>query len=212
MNPFQQSIVAAGGEGLPLIGWVVLTLSLICIFLILGIIAQDPKKVTQLSGKWLLLLIFFVLSPIIYLLNFSVAVEHSKTVEFCNSCHIMNGYVSDLQDPESEYLASLHYQYRWIADNQCFSCHSDYGLFGNAKAKMRGIKHVWAYYTDYETPLKLYDTYNNQICLYCHAPVISFQETEEHEENVDEILSNKMSCFGVDCHIGTHPEEAWEQQ
>ncbi len=212
MNPFQQSIVVAAGEGLPLIGWIVLTLSLICIFLILGIISRDPKKATQPSGKWLLLLIFFVLSPILYLLNFSVAVEDSKTVEFCNSCHIMNGYVSDLQDPESEYLASLHYQYRWIADNQCFSCHSDYGLFGNAKAKLTGIKHVWAYYTDYETPLKLYDTYNNKICLHCHAPVISFQETEEHDENAAEILSNEMSCFGVGCHIGTHPEEAWEQQ
>lgn len=212
MNPFEQSVNAANGGGLSLISWIVVVMSVLCIILIIRIMVQDPKKVIQPFGKWILLFIFFVISPIIYLLNFSVAVEDSKSVEFCNSCHIMNGYVNDVEDPDSEHLASMHYQYRWIAGDQCFTCHSDYGLFGNAKAKMTGIKHVWAYYTGYETPIELYDTYNNQICLRCHAPVISFQETEEHEENATEILSNEMSCLGVDCHITTHPEEAWREQ
>jgi len=212
MNPFEQSVNAANGSGLSLIGWIVIILSVICILLIIRIIVQDPKKTQQPFGKWLLLMIFFILSPMIYLLNFSVAVEDSKTVEFCNSCHIMHGYVSNVEDPDSEYLASLHYQYRWIAGDQCFTCHSDYGLFGNAKAKMTGIKHVWAYYTGYKTPLKLYDTYNNKICLRCHAPVIAFQETEEHKENATKILSNEMSCLGADCHVRTHPEEAWKEQ
>lgn len=212
MNLFEQSVHSAG-DGLSLVGWIVLLLSLICIFLTIRIIVQDPKKVIRPFGKWILLLIFFVLSPVIYLLNFNIAVEESKTVEFCNSCHIMNGYVNDLKNPDSELLASLHYQYRWIADDQCFSCHSDYGLFGNAKAKMAGIRHVWAYYyAGYDTPIELYGTYNNQICLVCHAPVISFQEIEEHEENAAEIISNEMSCLGADCHVGTHPEEAWREQ
>jgi len=212
MNSFEQMVDAANGSGLSLIGWIVIALSVICILLIIRIIVQDPKKTQRPFGKWLLLMIFFILSPMIYLLNFSVAVEDSKTVEFCNSCHIMHGYVNNLEDPDSEYLASLHYQYRWIAGDQCFTCHSDYGLFGNAKAKMTGIKHVWAYYTGYKTPIELYDAYNNKICLRCHAPVIAFQETEEHEENATKILSNEMSCLGADCHVGTHPEEAWKEQ
>ena len=77
---------------------------------------------------------------------------------------------------------------------------------------MTGIKHVWAYYIGFETPIKLYDTYNNKICLNCHAPVLAFQETAEHEENASEILSNEMSCLGADCHVGTHPEEAWKEK
>ena len=28
----------------------------------------------------------------------------------------------------------------------------------------------------------------------------------------EDIISNKMSCLGVDCHIRTHPEEAWREQ
>jgi nitrate/TMAO reductase-like tetraheme cytochrome c subunit len=211
MNPFEESVNAVG-NGLPLVGWIVLVLSVICILLIIRIIAQDPKKTTKPFGKWILLLIFFVLSPVIYLLNFSHAVEDSKKVEFCNSCHIMNGYVNDLKDPDSEHLAALHYQYRWIAHDQCFTCHSDYGLFGNAKAKMTGIKHVWAYYiVGYDTPIKLYNKYNNQICLNCHAPVLSFQEIEEHEKNASDILSSEMSCLGADCHVRTHPDEAWRE-
>ena len=211
MNPFVASVNAVG-NGLPLISWILLILSVLCISLIIIILVQDPKKTTKPFGKWLLLLIFFVLSPMIYLLNFGNAVEESKKVKFCNSCHIMNGYVDNLKDPDSEYLSSLHYQYRWIARDQCFNCHSDYGLFGNAKAKMTGIKHVWAYYIGFETPIKLYETYNNKICLNCHAPVLAFQETAEHEENASEILSNEMSCLGADCHVGTHPEEAWKEK
>lgn len=211
MNPFELSMRAAQAGHLSFVAWIVLAVCLLSIFLIIKIILKDPEKITKPSGKWVLLVVFFVLSPIAYLLNFSVAIEDSKKVEFCNSCHIMHGYVNGLKDPDSEDLSSVHYQYRWIADDQCFTCHSDYGLFGNMKAKMTGIRHVWAYYTGYETPVELYGTYNNAICLRCHAPVNSFQETEEHEKYADDILSNKMSCIGVDCHVKPHPEEAWKK-
>ena len=68
----------------------------------------------------------------------------------------MHGYVKDLKDPDSENIAAIHYKYRWIADNQCYECHSEYGLFGTAKAKMSRIRHIWSYYVlGYETPIKL---------------------------------------------------------
>jgi cytochrome c nitrite reductase small subunit len=211
MNPFEKSVMAAHATGLSLAGWIVLVLSVLCILLIIRIIVQDPKKTARPFGKWLLLLIFFVLSPIIYLLNFGSSLEESKTVDFCNSCHPMRGFVHDLRNPDSQYLASEHYQYRWIANDQCFTCHSNYGLFGDAEAKMDGIRHVWAYYiTGYKTPIKLYGTYNNGICLRCHAPTLGFQQTDEHVENASDIISSKMSCLGLDCHVKPHPKEAWK--
>lgn len=212
MNPFEESIQTAANGGLSFTAWMVLVISVFCIVLTVALIARHKDKAPDQRGKWLLLIVFAVLSPIAYLLNFSVAIEDSKKVEFCNSCHIMHGYVNDLKDPDSEYLASQHYQYRWIDEDQCFTCHSDYGLFGNMKAKATGIRHVWAYYTGYETPVKLYKTYNNTICLRCHAPTLGFQEEEEHENNAQDILSSKMSCLGVDCHVRTHPEEAWKEE
>jgi len=212
MNPFEESVRTAANGGLSLIAWIVLAVAILCIVLTLAVLVKHKERISAPFGKWVLLLVFFVLSPIAYLLNFSVAIEDSKKVNFCNSCHVMHGYVNDLKDPDSEYLASQHYQYRWIDEDQCFTCHSDYGLFGNMKAKISGIRHVWKYYTGYETPVKLYGTYNNGICLRCHAPVLSFQEEEEHENNAADILSSKMSCLGVDCHVRPHPEEAWKEE
>jgi NapC/NirT cytochrome c family, N-terminal region len=212
MNPFEESVKAASNGGLSLVAWIVIVVSVICIILIITIMRKDPEKVSETFGKRRLLIVFFVLSPIAYLLSFSSAIEDSKTVEFCHSCHVMHGYIKDLKDPDSEYLASEHYQHRWISENQCFTCHSDYGLFGNMKAKMTGIRHVWKYYTGYETPVKLYGTYNNGICLRCHAPVLDFQNEAEHEKHAADILSNKMSCLGMDCHVRPHPEEAWKEK
>ncbi len=212
MNPFEQSVEAGGAGGMSFVAWIVLAICVLGIVLIIIVLARDRNKLSEPFGKWVLLIVFFILSPIAYLLNFSVAIEDSKQVAFCNSCHVMHGYVNDLKDPDSEYLASEHYQNRWVSEDQCFTCHSDYGIFGNMKAKMGGIRHVWAYYTGYKTPVKLYGTYNNAICLRCHAPVIAFQEEEEHEKNAADILSSKMSCLGMDCHVRPHPEEAWKEQ
>lgn len=210
MNPFEASVEAAHSGGLSFMAWMVLAVSVISILLTVVVLVMRRERISAPFGKWWLLLIFFVLSPLAYLLNFSVAIEDSKKVEFCNSCHVMNGYVNDLKDPDSEYLASEHYQSRWINEDQCFTCHSDYGLFGNMKAKISGIRHVWKYYTGYETPVKIYGTYNNGICLRCHAPTPAFQDEEEHEKNAADILSSKMSCLGIDCHVRPHPEEAWK--
>ena len=212
MNPFEESVRAANSGGIPLVAWIVIVLSIVSIALIMILLAKDPKNMSVPTGKWLLLIVFFILSPTAYLLNFSVAIEDSKKVDFCNSCHVMHGYVNDLKNPDSEYLASAHYQSRWIANDQCFTCHSDYGLFGNMKAKMTGIRHVWAYYTGYETPIKLYTTYNNKICLRCHAPTLAFQEEDTHIEYAEDILSSKTSCIGLDCHVRPHPVEAWKEQ
>ena len=210
MNPFQASVEAANNGGLSLLAWMVLAVSVICIVLTVVVLVMHRERISAPFGKWWLLIIFFVLSPLAYLLNFSEAIEDSKKVDFCNSCHVMNGYVSDLRDPDSEYLASEHYQSRWINEDQCFTCHSDYGLFGNMKAKVSGIRHVWKYYSGYETPVKIYGTYNNGICLRCHAPTEAFQDEGDHEDNAADILSSKMSCLGMDCHVRPHPEEAWK--
>ena len=161
-------------------------------------------------SKWILLISFLILSPLAYIINFTVALERTKPVSFCNSCHVMNGYVEDLKNPDSEHIASLHYQNRWIADHQCYTCHTDYGIQGTIKAKMDGMRHIWAYYiAGYKKPVKYRGTYNNQMCLHCHEPVSYYQEVPEHQENREAIESSKMSCFGLQCHVRPHPKDAW---
>jgi len=161
------------------------------------------------SDRWMLLIGFLVLAPLAYLLNAGLAISGAKSVAFCDSCHVMNAYVADLQNPDSEHLAAQHYQFRWIAEHQCFTCHSDYGLFGDMQAKMAGLRHVWFYnFGGYELPLKIRGTYNNQRCLFCHGPTKNFQEESKHEKNMAAIASSEKSCIGGSCHVSPHPKEA----
>ena len=116
---------------------------------------------------------------------------------------------SSEKNPDSEHLAAQHFQYRWIADHQCYTCHSDYGLFGDVEAKLAGLRHVWFYTLGgYEVPLKIRGTYDNQRCLFCHGPVKSYQEIAEHEKNAAAIAASATSCIGGACHVGPHPKAA----
>jgi len=161
------------------------------------------------AGRWLLMIGFLVLSPLAYVLNAGLAISGAKPVTFCSSCHVMNGYVKDLHDPDSEHLAAQHYQFRWIADHQCYTCHSDYGLFGDAQAKIAGLRHVWFYYVGgYEVPLKIRGHYDNQRCLFCHGPVKTYREVPEHEKNAATIATSETSCIGGKCHVSPHPKSA----
>ncbi len=201
--------VASPPSEISLLRWLALSLGILAVLLISYKILFGRKHLLNPLSKWVLFFAFLVLSVIVYLINFVSAFERSKKVNFCNSCHVMNAYVSDLKSPESESLAALHYQYRWIADDQCYSCHTDYGIFGSAKTKMSGLRHIWSYYiVGYDTPIEFRGTYNNMICLHCHAPVESFQDVEEHEDDVEELIQSKESCFGAECHVSPHPKEA----
>lgn len=84
---------------------------------------------------------FVVLSPLAYVVNAGLAISGAKPVAFCASCHVMHGYVEDLKNPDSEHLAAQPYQFRGIADHQCYTCHSEYGLFGDVQAKRAGLRH-----------------------------------------------------------------------
>ena len=174
-------------------------------------LVKDFSIVGDNNSRWLLFMSFVILSPFIFLANYEKGIQQSKRNDFCYSCHVMHGYIEDLEDPDSESLASVHYQYRWISDYQCYTCHSEYGMFGTAKAKVSGIGHIWAeHFTGYETPLKIRGTYNNNICMHCHGPVLDFQDIEEHEDTLEDLKDNKTSCLGADCHVSPHPKNAWK--
>ena len=185
----------------------VLGIALLAIAIIANYTIIQGIRPTDPGTRWALMVAFVVLSPLVYVLAFGLTIQGSKGVEFCNSCHVMNQYVDDLENPDSERLAAKHYQYRWIADHQCYTCHSDYGLFGGAGAKLAGLRHYVKYYiTGYERPIKIRGTYDNKRCLHCHGPVASYREIAEHKKNEAAIASSEMSCLGGNCHVRPHPD------
>ena len=156
-------------------------------------------------SKELLFVAIAVLPVAVVFFGYSYGLEESKSVEACGSCHVMTPYVADLRDPKSETLAAAHFKNRYIQENHCYTCHTDYGMFGTVKAKWEGLGHVARYTTGkYEVPLKIARPYSNLRCLNCHAGSLKFVNPEAHpKEDIAKFVTGEVSC--LECHEPAHP-------
>jgi cytochrome c nitrite reductase small subunit len=129
--------------------------------------------------------------------------QKAERVEFCASCHLtMKSFVDDMHDQKSNSLAALHFKNRYIPDDQCYACHTSYGLFGTVEAKKEGMNDVYKYYTrTFHLPIKLRHPYPNSDCLKCHAG--SAKWIASHEDYKDALYAGKASC--MDCHAQDNP-------
>jgi hypothetical protein len=79
----------------------------------------------------LLLLLGIGVLPIAMATTGNVAgYEATKARTFCGSCHVMTPYSADSHDPESVTLAARHARNAMFGDDNCYTCHADYGMFG----------------------------------------------------------------------------------
>lgn len=162
------------------------------------------------ANMWGTLLVAVGLVPMmVAFMTFSHGLEESATVSSCGSCHVMTPYVQDLRDIKSDTLAATHFKNRYILENQCYTCHSDYGLGGTIRAKLGGLGHVWYYTTGrYEMPLKIAHPYSNVRCLGCHGESQKFLTSETKKPIMGDLMSGKTSC--LECHAPAHPAQKKE--
>jgi cytochrome c-type protein NapC len=131
-------------------------------------------------------------------------VAESSRTRFCLSCHEMKDHGRSLFVDDRRALPAAHYQNRLVdRETACYSCHTDYALFGDLKAKMNGLKHVWVHYLG-KVPDKfhLYQPYSNRNCLHCHEDGRRFVEAPPHQPVAAQIRSGELSCLG--CHNAGH--------
>jgi nitrate/TMAO reductase-like tetraheme cytochrome c subunit len=140
----------------------------------------------------------------------TVAVANYHTIEgvhgaeSCNRCHVMTPMVTDLRDAESGTLAARHYKNGWIPKDQCYQCHSDYGLAGDMRAKMEGYRHLARYTTrTYQEPIKFRGVFRNDNCLKCHAGTPKFEAGPNHAALAPRLADSTLSC--LNCHGRAHP-------
>jgi cytochrome c-type protein NapC len=112
-----------------------------------------------------------------------------------------------VDDPS--YLAAAHFQnHRVPADQACYTCHTNYAMFGGVRAKMHGLRHVYVQYLGkLPQQIHLYEPYNNRECLHCHLGARSFEEGAMHNADPDllpAVKANKMSCLSSGCHDVVH--------
>ncbi len=176
------------------------------VLLALAWLSLTRVGVTPTTRGWMLVAVGLV-PVMVAFLAFAHGLEESATVSSCGSCHVMKPFVADLRNPESETLAAVHFKNRYIRENQCYTCHSDYGMAGTVQAKMGGLGHVWHYTTGtYTQPIKIAHPYPNTRCLGCHGGAPKFVNSEGHpKEEMPALLEGKTSC--LDCHGPAHPEQ-----
>ncbi len=154
--------------------------------------------------SWALLIAgVLVLPSICTMFGMLLVFERAERVEFCGSCHAaMQNYVNDMMSPASDSLAAVHYRNRYIPRNQCYTCHTSFGMFGTFQAKVAGIVDVQKYYLRrFHPPLKMRVPYRNDDCLKCHSGAVKW--SSNHASYRSEVLEGKMRC--IDCHSKKNP-------
>ena len=186
-------------------------LALLLFLLGLGLAAllvARPALTSTREGKILAFVALFLFPMLCSAVGFSAHMERSKTTTFCLSCHIMEPFGKSLYVDDNHYVAAAHFQnHRVPADQACYTCHTDYVLYGGMRAKWRGMRHVYVQYLG-EPPapaaIRLYTPYSNRECLHCHLGARSFEQSATHSAIRDDIVSNQVSCISGGCHDTVH--------
>jgi cytochrome c-type protein NapC len=172
-------------------------------------LAARPASTRGRGGKILAFLGIFALPVLVVAFGAGSHMEHSKSTQFCLSCHVMQDYGRSLRVDDAEFLPASHFQNRRIPNEQaCFTCHTEYTLYGDLSAKLRGLKHVWVQYLGtIPDTVHLYEKYSNRECLHCHQGARTFEEGGPHAESPairDSILADTKSCMTSGCHDVVH--------
>jgi nitrate/TMAO reductase-like tetraheme cytochrome c subunit len=178
---------------------------------LIAVLVARPVITATKGGKILAFVALFCLPIFCGLLGVSREMERSKTTAFCLSCHTMEAYGKSLYVDDPTHIPAAHFQnHRVPQDEACYSCHTDYAMFGGLKVKLFGLKHVAIYYLGIPPApenIKLYEPFNNRECLHCHLGARSFEEGAVHNADpatLPAIKSNQLSCLSSGCHEIAH--------
>ncbi len=181
---------------------------------LVAIVTLRPGTTATRGGKILAFIVLFLLPLFALAMGIDNQVERSKSTKFCLSCHVMEPFGQSLNVDDATYLAAAHYQnHRVPAEEACYTCHTNYAMFGSFKAKMAGLRHVYVFYL--RTPpapeaIRLKEPFNNRECLHCHLGARSFEQGAVHNADPDTlpaVKANKLSCVSSGCHETVHNVE-----
>ena len=179
---------------------------------VLSLLTAWRPELTAVRGGKIFAFVALCILPILSIwAGFDEQIERSTSTRFCLSCHVMADFGKSLYVDDKSFLPAAHFQNNFVpSDHACFTCHTDYTMFGDYKAKWRGVHHVVVqYFGKIPKPeeIRLYTPYNNRECLHCHAGARSYEEASSHHKNPDMLAlaaSNQLSCTSSNCHDIVH--------
>jgi cytochrome c-type protein NapC len=174
-----------------------------------AILIARPAMIRTTEGKIFAFVALFVAPALAVYGGATAHLERSKTTDFCLSCHVMAPYGKSLYVDDKEYVPAAHFQNNRVPrDHACYTCHTDYALFGGVRSKLRGLRHVLVNYSgSAPDTIRLYQPFNNRECLHCHLGARTFEEAGAHqgdEVTLADLKSGKTSCMTSGCHDVVH--------
>ena len=159
-----------------LIVLVVLTIVLAGVFLV------RPAITAGATGKILAFVGLCILPALCIGTGMSFHMQRSQQTAYCVSCHSMESHGQSLYVLNTNYIPAQHFQNHLVPPNQaCYTCHTDYTMYGPLKDKLKGLRYLYMEYVS--TPPKtihLDGKYSNLQCLHCHAGMRTFDENPTH--------------------------------
>ncbi len=177
--------------------------------LLLLLLVLRPEIFRSLEGKILGLTALFLMPAVALYGGYSAHVERSATTGYCLSCHVMSDYGKSLQAQDAASLPASHFQNHLVpTSSACVSCHSNYGLSGDLRAKVRSSRYVFeTYFGTVPAKIRMASRYKNRDCLRCHLGARSFEGAEAHRGpgvSLAAIKAGKTSCMRSGCHELVH--------
>ena len=184
-------------------------IAFIGIALVLVLLVGIRVELTRARGGKILAFIgLFIMPALVMWWGFSEHMERAESTQFCLSCHVMHDFGRSLAVDDPSYVPAVHFQNNLVPRNRaCYTCHTDYTMFGTFHSKMRGLRHLYVQYLG--TPpapenIRLYTPFNNRECLHCHDGMRVFEEEPKHNKMMAKIKANQVSCVSSGCHNIVH--------
>jgi len=176
-----------------------------------ALVAMRADITRARAGKIFAFGALFLLPALSLAAGYSTQMERAQSTRFCLSCHVMTDYGRTLLIDDPGYLPAAHFQNgRVPRDRACYTCHTDYTMFGGVTSKRRGLRHLYVQYLGTVPPpaqIRLYEPYHNRECLYCHEGARTFEEASPHNSAPElrpEMKANRLSCTSSNCHDIVH--------
>jgi cytochrome c-type protein NapC len=194
------------------LSWIALACALVAAGIMLYYLVRRPRL--DAAGKSVMMLGVGVLPIMVAMIGNIQGLAATEHQSFCGSCHTMDMWIEDANDPESETLAAIHSRTQKFGDKSCYVCHKDYGMFGYAMTKIGGMNHVyeflseWMWYDRDEVIEKIHISrpFKNENCMQCHSTTGRiWNEVADHNGLTEDLRTGETSCASAGCHGYAHP-------
>jgi cytochrome c-type protein NapC len=189
----------------PAVTGVLITLVVLTIVLA-GVFLVRPSITAGATGKILAFIGLCVLPALCIGTGMSFHMRRSQQTAYCISCHSMESHGQSLYVLDQNYIPAQHFQNHLVPPNEaCYTCHTDYTMYGPLKDKLKGLRYVYMEYVS--TPPKtihLDGKYSNLQCLHCHAGTRDFEANLNLMAPMSSLETNQISCISSGCHATIH--------